>query len=142
MDFTSFEKKAAYLFGHGLSYTTFCKKVDSCVIKDDYTAIIRAEITNTGKVSGKEVLSVYAQIKGELEQPVRRLVGFAKTKELASNENQIVTIEIPANRFASYDAKEEKWVIESGEIALFIGGAADCNEKIRMLMHKKFFINY
>ena len=128
--FTSFEKKAAYLFGHGLSYTTFCKKVDSCVIKDDYTAIIRAEITNTGKVSGKEVLSVYAQIKGGLEQPVRRLVGFAKTKELASNENQIVTIEIPANRFASYDAKEEKWVIESGEIALFIGGAADCNEKI------------
>ena len=48
-------------------------------------------VTNTGKVPGKEVVLVFAQIPdGKLEQPSRRLVAFAKTDELAPGASQII----------------------------------------------------
>lgn len=127
--FTSFNKKAAYLFGHGLSYTQFKTKIAKCAVDSRYNAQIAVEVSNTGKRSGKHVLAVYAQIKGVSEQPERQLVAFAKTKELNVGESQTLTLDIPANRFSVYSVERQSRVIESGEVTLYLGGTpADCEQ--------------
>lgn len=125
--FTSFSKKAAYLFGHGLSYTQFKTKITKCVVDGGYNVHIEADVKNTGDRSGKHVLAVYAQIKGVTEQPERQLVAFAKTDELNVGGSQALTLEISANRFSVYSVERNSRVIEGGEVVLYLGGTpADC----------------
>lgn len=119
--FDTFRKEAAFLFGHGLSYTGFEKKIASVEV-DDLTAKVSVCVTNTGPVSGKEVLALYARIPdGKLEQPDKRLVAFAKTKELASGESQILTLQVNEKRLKSYDESTACWIVEEGEIELLLG---------------------
>lgn len=128
--FDTFRKEASYLFGYGLSYTTFEKKAVSVEVID-ISAVVRIRVTNTGDRAGKEVVQLYARIPdGKLEQPDKRLVAFAKTKELAPGESQELLLEVSQNRLKSYDEKEGAWIIESGEIALLLGGTPDTAQKI------------
>ena len=42
-----------------------------------------AMVANTGELKGKEVVQVYVKVpQGKLGNPARKLIGFAKTKEL------------------------------------------------------------
>lgn len=115
--FDTFEKVPAFRFGWGLSYTKFSLegKLDGR----------RAEVTvkNTGSTPGKEVVQIYAQLpEDKLEQPRFRLVAFAKTKELEPGEQQTISLDIPDSVLRSYDAEKRAWVIEAGEIRLFLSG--------------------
>lgn len=123
--FNTFGKEAAYLFGHGLSYTTFEKTIVRAEVTES-AAVLEVRVTNTGTVSGKEVVQIYAHIPcGMLEQPDRRLISFGKTKELAPGESQTVTLEIDRERLKSYDEKTAAWIIEAGKIDLLLGDAPD-----------------
>ena len=105
--FDTFRKEAAFLFGHGLSYTTFDMKVVS-VETEETSASVRVSVTNTGNRAGKEVVQLYAHIpEVKLEQPDKRLVAFAKTKELAPGESQELVLEVNQNRLKSYDEETE-----------------------------------
>lgn len=119
--FDTFGKEPAFRFGHGLSYTSFEKTV---VQKDDAT--IEVTVTNTGNISGKEVVSLYAKLPEEkLEQPNRRLVSFAKTKELAPKENETLVLKVTDERLQSFDELSGSWLIEVGEIEFYLD-----NEKV------------
>lgn len=121
--FDTFGMEAAYLFGHGLSYTTFQKEVKSAAVHGN-GVVLEISVTNTGSVPGKEVVQLYARIQdGKLEQPDKRLVAFGKTKELTPGETQILTLEVSENRLKSYDEKTAAWVIETGRIELLLGGS-------------------
>ena len=97
--FETFGKEVAYPFGWGLSYTTF--EVEG-KMTDDHT--VKANVTNTGDRAGREVVQVYVKIPdGKLEQPERRLVAFAKTKELAPGESVTLELEIPEKNLISFD---------------------------------------
>ena len=88
--FTQFGKPAAFLFGHGMSYTSFEKEV----ISAEYTAgavCVRVKVTNSGKAAGKEVCMLYAAYPELSDQPVR-LVAFGKTGELAPGEECILEL--------------------------------------------------
>lgn len=123
--FDTFGKKAAYLFGHGLSYTTFDMSVAS-VSPEGHGVRVEVTVTNTGSVPGKEVVQLYARLpEVSLEQPNERLVGFAKTEELAPGTSQTLTLEVGVNRLKSFDPVMSAWVVEAGEIALLLGGAPD-----------------
>ena len=128
--FTTFGKRAAYLFGHGLSYTEFSTETLLCERKDANT-VLKLRLTNTGKVAGKHVVAVYAKIRGEvLEQPAARLIAFAKTKELSAGESEEITFKIPDERLASYSEGLESWVIERGKIVLCVGGTPEDAQEI------------
>ncbi len=151
--FETFEKPVAFAFGHGLSYTTF--SIEAELVSDGtgagsaepgvsggdgVFAMVRAKVKNTGGRAGKEVVQVYARIPdGKLEQPAKRLVGFAKTKELASGETQELEIVITEKSMASFDTERASWIIEAGTYAFFVGNAVDvcgeCNvEEERVLL--------
>ena len=102
--FETFAKdKVLYPFGYGLSYTTFETRAE--ILKNTGDEItVSATVSNTGEVRGKEVVQVYVKVpQGKLGNPARRLIGFAKTKELAPGEQEEICIVIPKYDMASYD---------------------------------------
>lgn len=129
--FNTFAPKAvAYPFGFGLSYTTFDFN-DMTVESAGDGWDVTVTVTNSGKVSGKDVVQLYVRApKGKLDKPERELKGFAKTPEIAPGESCAVTIHVPAGSLASYDEQTGSWVIEPGKY-LFMASkdASDCSLK-------------
>lgn len=120
---------AAFLFGHGLSYTKF--SLSASAKWTDGALSVTAEVCNVGERAGKESVLVYVgSPRGRLKKPVRTFAGFEKTKPLAPGEKETLTIEIPAKDFAVYDDKARAFVLEAGEYTVFAGGAIDEAEKI------------
>jgi len=118
--------KVLYPFGYGLSYTTFEMKAE--VLKNTGDKItVSATVANTGEVKGKEVVQVYVKVpQGKLGNPARKLIGFAKTKELESGEQEEVCIVIPKYDMASYDdsgvtGHKSCYVLEEGTYEIFVG---------------------
>ena len=118
--------KVLYPFGYGLSYTTFEMKVE--VLKNTGDEItVSVTVSNTGEVRGKEVVQVYVKVpQGKLGNPARKLIGFAKTKELESGEQEEVCIAIPKYDMASYDdsgvtGHKSCYVLEEGIYEIFVG---------------------
>ena len=116
--FETFNKSVAYPFGFGLSYSEFEVEAE---FKD---MEIIATVKNGGTVLGKEVIQVYAMIPdGKLEQPAKRLVGFAKTRLLDSGESQELTIKLTKNSLASFDTATARWIMEKGQYGFFVGNS-------------------
>lgn len=124
--FTSFEKKVAYLFGHGLSYTAFEKTLKNIEKTEKNEVLLTVKVTNTGRMAGKETVLIYASYEGgELEKAKKHLAAFAKTKELLPNECEEIILEINQNRLKSYCESDAAWVIEKGRIIFSLGGSPE-----------------
>mgnify|MGYP003304081290 CR=1 FL=1 len=133
--FETFAKdKVLYPFGFGLSYTTF--DVSCFASNDENTIIVTAKVKNTGAYSGKEVVQVYYSApSGKLGKPARELVSYAKTKELAPNEEQILTLSFDINDMASYDdsgitGNKSCYVLEEGLYEIYAGTDVRSAEKV------------
>ena len=133
--FETFAKdKVKYPFGFGLSYTEFAFS-DAQVEFTTEEAIVQLTVSNTGKVAGKEVVQVYVSpAQGKLGRPVKELVGFAKTKELAPGEADTVEVIVPYRSFATYDDSGISGyphceVLEAGEYIFFVGkNVSECTK--------------
>ncbi len=127
--FETFAKnKVRYPFGYGLSYTTF--DIVTTLFEnepDKYQVKLHVTVTNTGAVSGKEVVQVYVEApQGRLGKPERVLADFAKTEELKPGEKTDLAFVIPYDRFSSYDdsgvsGARYAWLLEMGEYRIFAG---------------------
>ena len=125
--FDTFHKPVAYPFGFGLSYTAF--EIHAAM----QGLCVTAAVKNTGSRAGNEVVQVYVQIpEGILEQPPKRLVGFAKTRLLQAGETEILTIQIEKGQLASFDTQSASWVLEKGSYLFFAGNSvrdvSECGE--------------
>lgn len=109
--------KVQFPFGYGLSYTSFEKEITDTLFDEDKISVT-FKIINTGSVSGKETVQVYYSapyISGGIEKSKICLGGFAKTKLLAPQEVQSITVSFPVENMASYDyINNQAWVLESG----------------------------
>ena len=122
-------------FGHGLSYTSFSYS-DMAVSADEFGASdvlkVMVDVTNDGKVAGKEsVLLFSSDLYASSTPDVRRLRAFTKV-ELAPGETRTVELEVPAKdlAFVNYDGK---WTLEEGDFILSVGGQSynvRCRETI------------
>lgn len=133
--FETFAKeKVLYPFGYGLSYTTFAVKAE-LTEQTEETITVQAAVTNTGAVSGKEVVQVYVKApSGKLGSPARKLIGFAKTSELAPEETETVSITVPKYFAASYDdsgvtGHKSCYVLEEGTYEIYVGTDVRSAEK-------------
>ena len=122
-----------WLFGAGLSYTTFeysNLKADKTEFKADDVLTFTVDVKNTGSVAGKESVLLYSSDLVATTSPdVRRLRQFDKI-ELKPGETKSVTLKVPANdlAFVNYD---EKWTLEEGEFRIAVGDQAltvNCTE--------------
>lgn len=120
--FDSFGIKPLFPFGYGLSYTSFETEFLTLRIKNGG---IEADVTvkNTGdRYSGKEVVQIYVTLpQGTGVRERQRLAGFAKTKSLMPGESQTVTVLIPQKQLASYDERQNAWLVEAGRYGIWYG---------------------
>ena len=124
--FETFAKdRVLYPFGFGLSYTTFA--VESAYELANGKCVIEAKVTNTGRRVGAEVVQIYANPpQGKLGKPLRNLVAFQKTKELAPGETETLRFIIDPADYASYDDSGVTghpycYVLEEGTYELYAG---------------------
>lgn len=121
--FETFNKPVAFPFGHGLSYTVFEKEVQN-LHQNGAQISLDIAVKNIGTMSGKETVLIFAQLPdGKLEQPSRRLVAFGKTQYLEPGMSETLHFNIDSERFQSYDEATASWIIEKGDIALYLGGS-------------------
>lgn len=125
--FETFAKdKVMYPFGFGLSYTKFEVKAENAEISEGAVKL-SVSVKNVGEYSGKEVIQLYCEApQGKLGKAARVLCGFEKTKELATNEKQIVEITADMAKLASYDdagvtGNKSCYVLEAGEYKFYLG---------------------
>ncbi|HLP26593.1 MAG TPA: fibronectin type III-like domain-contianing protein, partial [Acidobacteriota bacterium] len=110
-------------FGHGLSYTTFKYsnlKLSAKSITPKDTLKVKVDVTNTGKVAGKEVVQLYVRDRvGSVTRPVRELKGFRKI-ELAAGEAHDVSFQLTPADLAFWRA-DMTFGAERGDFDVFVG---------------------
>ena len=133
--FDTYNKVVSYPFGYGLSYSQFYFDNLTIQQKQDYYTI-SVDITNIGKVTGKEVIQLYVKAPiGNLPKPEKELKAFAKTKKLQPGEKQTISLSIKTTDLASYDEDKQAWVVDSGSYQLEIGNSvADIKCSIQLLI--------
>lgn len=110
------EKKTLFPFGYGLSYTSF--NYQDLQVQSDG---IKVTLTNTGDVSGEEVIQMYVGCsQSKLLRPKKELKGFKKV-QLEPKESKTVFIPFDDKTFRYYDVKQQKWAIESNTYEVFAG---------------------
>ncbi len=122
--FDTFGVDVSYPFGYGLSYTTF-DYADAAVkaVKNGYEVSVK--VTNTGSVAGKEVVQVYATAPANAAgQPAQELVAFAKTKELAAGESQVLTMSFTTKDMAWFDEARNAWILDAGDHAITVAASS------------------
>ena len=82
-----------YPFGYGLSYTTFTQKISS-FSESGNTVTVSVDVTNTGKVAGKDVVQLYYtapytdfDVENMIEKSTVNLLDYGKTKLLEPGES-------------------------------------------------------
>lgn len=117
--FDSFRKPVRYPFGFGLSYTTFRLETEKVMVKGTVIAAA-VKVTNTGGVSGREVVQLYVSVPGEKKE-YQRLVTFGKTGEIAPGGAETITLSFDMGECASFREGDAAWVLDSGSYFLRIG---------------------
>ena len=126
-----YEKKempVRWAFGHGLSYTEFVIdniRVSKDTMDDCGSIEVTVDVTNTGKMAGKEVVQLYVSDKnGTPDRPLKELKGFAKV-ELQPGEKKSVSITIDARSLSYFEEKIGDWFAPSGKYEILVGDASD-----------------
>lgn len=119
--FTTNNVKPLFPFGFGLSYTTFAYgKPSGHATGNDI--VISVDVTNTGKVAGKEIVQIYSSVqKSNVPRPAKELKGFAKTKLLQPGESETLHIAIPKEELNYYDESQHGWKLASGTYTFHVG---------------------
>ena len=113
-----------YPFGFGLSYTNFeytSPLVSNPSPKGTTKITVSTTVTNTGSVTGKEVVQLYIRDRvGSVTRPVKELKAFRKIS-LAPGEKQTVSFELTTEDLKFYDHQLQH-VWEPGTFDIMVGG--------------------
>jgi beta-glucosidase len=134
------KKRVAPLFpfGHGLSYTDFKYsnlRLSAKSILPNELLKVKVDVTNTGKVTGKEIIQVYVRdVKSTFARPEKELKAFAKV-ELKPKQTKTVTFTLDREAFWYFDAVKNTWRTEPGEFEILVGASSrDIREKQSVLL--------
>lgn len=110
-------------FGFGLSYTTFTYSdatLSAEVMNADETINLSVSVTNTGAMSGEEVVQLYIRdIAGEIVRPVKELKAYEKIK-LEPNETKEVTFTI-TEKMLRYHHEDLQFTSDAGTFIAYVG---------------------
>jgi beta-glucosidase len=117
-----------FAFGHGLSYTRFkyrSAKLDKTKVSAKGTLRLTFNLANAGSRDGDEVTQVYFRhVKSASSQAKLALCGFGRI-HVPKGKATRVTMEIPVERFRSWDTARKQYVVEPGRYELLVGAASD-----------------
>jgi beta-glucosidase len=120
-----------YVFGYGLSYTTFevsNLQLSSSTVSRKGSLSASVTVTNTGSRTGDEVVQLYIHDPvASITQPVRRLRGFERVT-LNAGETRTVSFTLDKSDFGFYDDRG-RFVVEPGQIDVYAGSSSDASLK-------------
>ncbi|MGD0207216.1 MAG: glycoside hydrolase family 3 C-terminal domain-containing protein [Verrucomicrobiota bacterium] len=123
-----FNGRPDFAFGHGLSYTRFdynSPKLNGTNFAAGDTIKLTFSLLNAGAWDGDEVAQVYFRhMNSARPQPKLALCGFARI-HLQASQGARFTMDIPAERFRSWDPAKKQYVVEPGDYELLVGAASD-----------------
>ncbi|HTY86661.1 MAG TPA: glycoside hydrolase family 3 C-terminal domain-containing protein [Candidatus Acidoferrum sp.] len=123
-----FKGRPDFAFGHGLSYTSFdynTPALNGTNFTAGDTLKLRFQLLNAGNWDGDEVAQVYFRHRNSSSpQPRLALCGFARL-HLQAHQGARLTLDIPAERFRSWDPAKKQYVVEPGNYELLVGAASD-----------------
>ena len=122
--FTTQGKGVSYPFGYGLSYTTFSYGKPVVKVAKDGTVTASVTVTNTGSTAGKEAVQLYVSAPaGGLEKPACELKAFAKTRQLAPGESEVLTMTVDPYTLASFNPATSAWETAAGSYKVLFGAS-------------------
>ena len=126
--FDKYQKEALFPFGFGLSYTKFdYSRLKISVSEKDgkISAVVSADIKNTGSRDGDEVVQLYIHdVESSVDRPEKELKGFTRIS-LKSDETKTVSFTLEQDAFSFWDDSKKKWIAEPGAFEIRIGSSSD-----------------
>lgn len=117
-----YQEQVQYPFGYGLSYTDF--EWSGYQVEESEDAFhVKLTVTNTGTVSGKDVVQVYMQSpyteydkENQVEKASVELAGYAKTNVLKPGESEEVSVQVDKEEMRIYDAYgKQTYIVDAGD---------------------------
>ena len=119
-------QRAAYPFGFGLSYSRFEITDPQVHLKSDLAAVeLAVSVRNLGAMTAAEVVQVYLEPPGTLQERPRRILVAFERLELGAGEQRSLTLVIPLRRLACFDEQRDSFVIEPGVHRLVVAAHVD-----------------
>ncbi|MDR2133608.1 MAG: glycoside hydrolase family 3 C-terminal domain-containing protein [Treponema sp.] len=119
--------KVLFPFGHGLSYTAFTYtnlRLSKTSITDTERLTVTVDVTNTGKIAGKEIVQLYVADKtGTTGRPIRELKGFEKI-DLAPGETKTASFTLDKRSFAYYHTGLPGWYCAPGDYEISVAASS------------------
>jgi len=118
-----FTGKPLYGFGYGLSYTNFTYsnlKLSSSKMKAGDPLSVEADVTNSGKRPGDEVVQLYLRGPQTAGAPQRSLRSFERLT-LQAGETKHVLFNLDSAHLSEVDATGVR-AVEAGDFDIFLGG--------------------
>jgi beta-glucosidase len=116
--FDAENKKPAYPFGFGLTYTSFA--YSNLKVTVGASVEVSFSLRNTGKRAGQEVAQVYLSLPASANEPPKRLIGWEKV-DLQPGESKFVTLKIDPIYLSIFDTANDRWSIVPGEYKVMAG---------------------
>jgi beta-glucosidase len=141
------KKKLApqFPFGHGLSYTTFKYsnlRLSAKSVTSTDTLKVKVDVTNTGKVAGKEIAQLYMRdVEATFARPEKELKAFEKV-ELKPKQKKTVTFTMDREAFWYFDTLKNNWNTEVGTFEILVGASSrdiHLKEKVDLVYRKDAF---
>jgi beta-glucosidase len=120
-----FDGETDWVFGHGLSYTTF-----------DYSNLkisgnlpggplgVTLDVRNSGKRPGDEVVQLYVRdVEATVKRPKKQLMAFERL-HLGPGDTRTVSFTVSPERLAFWDEKQKAWLVEPGGFEVMVGSSS------------------
>jgi beta-glucosidase len=113
-----------YPFGYGLSYTSYSYnnlRIDKSTISSDGEIQVSVDVTNTGNITGEEVVQMYVGYKNSsVDRSFKDLKGFDKVL-LTPGESKTLNLSLKAEDLAFYNVDRKKWIVENIDYIIYVG---------------------
>jgi len=119
-----------YLFGYGLSYSTFSisdlhLSAKTSPMDGSITATVR--VANTGTRAADEVVQLYLHQRfGSASRPVRELKGFRRIT-LLPGQKQEISFVIGRQERNYWSAAKDGWVVEASDFDVWVGNSSQAD---------------
>jgi beta-glucosidase len=120
------KEEPLFVFGHGLSYTTFKYgrgSLNNNTMKVGDSTSLSFTLSNTGKYDGDEVVQIYIRNLQDSAGPLKTLRAFQRIN-LKAGETKRISIVLPANSFEWFDEKTNSMSINPGKYEILFGGTS------------------